>query len=58
MGTHVEFQTWWFYFWAFATVWKFMAAIDIVPEVDLPVFETAPLSTTSKVGDRQKVAKK
>ena len=50
-GTHVEFQTWWFHFWAFATVWKFAAAIGKVPEVDLPVSETAFLSMIAEVGD-------
>ena len=58
MGAHVEFQTWWFCFWAFTTVWKFMAAIGKVPEVDLPLSETASLSMTAEVGDRQKAAKK
>ena len=58
MGTHVEFQAWWFCFWAFTTVWKFVVAIDKVLEVDLPVSETASLSTTAEVGDRQKVPKK
>ena len=58
MGSHFEFQTWWFCFQAFTTVWKFTAAIGKVPEVDLPVSETASLSTTKEVGDRQKVAKK
>ena len=58
MGTHVEFQTWWFCFQAFTTVRKLTAAIGKVPEVDLPVSETASLSTTKEVGDRQKVAKK
>ena len=45
-GTHVDLQTWWFCFCAFASVWKFVAAIGKVPEVDLPVSETACLSTT------------
>ena len=58
MGTHVNFQTWWFHFQAFATVWKFAAAIGQVPEVHLPVSKTASLSTTAEVGDRQKAAKK
>ena len=57
-GKHVEFQTWWFCFQAFATVWKFTAAIDKVPEVDLPTSESASLSTTAEVVVRQKVAKK
>ena len=47
MGTHVAFQTWWFHFWAFATVWKFTAAIGKVPEV-----ETASLSMTTVTGRR------
>ena len=58
MGTHVVFQTLWFHFWAFATAWKFTAAIGKVPEVDLPVSKTGSLSMTTEVGDRQKVAKK
>ena len=57
-GTHVEFQTWWFHFQAFATMWKFAAAIGKVPEVDLPDTESATLSTTAEVGNRQKAAKK
>ena len=58
MGTHADFQTWWVHFHAFTTVWKFMAAIGKVPEADLPISDTASLSTTMAVGDRQKVAKK
>ena len=27
-GNHTEFQTWWFHFQAFATVWKFAEAIE------------------------------
>ena len=57
-GTHVDFQTWWFHFHAFTTVWKFAAAIGKVPEVDLPVSDTASLSTAMEVGNKQKAAKK
>ena len=57
MGTHDDFWTWWFHFHSFATVWKFMAAIGKVPEVDLPVSDTASLSTTAEEGDKQKVGK-
>ena len=57
-GTHVDFQTWWFHFHAFTTVWKFAAAIGKVPEVDLPVSDAASLSTTMEVGNKQKAAKK
>ena len=52
-GKHVEFQTLWFSFQAFATVWKFTAAIGKVPEVDLPASELASLSTTAEVVVRQ-----
>ena len=45
-------------FLGFATVWKFAAAIGKVPEVDLPFSETASLSMTAEVGDRQKAEKK
>ena len=57
-GKHVEFHTWWFHFQAFATVWKFTAAIGKVPEMDLPASESTSLSTTAEVGDRQKAEKK
>ena len=43
-GSHVDFQTWWFQFHAFATVWKFAGAVGKVPEVDLPSAEKASLS--------------
>ena len=46
-GKHVKFQTWWFHFQAFATVWKFAAAIGKVLEIDLFVSETASLSMTA-----------
>ena len=57
-GSHVDFPTWWFRFHAFATVWKFAGAIGKVPEVDLPSSESASLSMTADIQDRQKVAKK
>ena len=57
-GTHVDFQTWWFQFQPFTTVWKFAAERGKASEVDLPVSKTASLSMTAEVGDRQKVAKK
>ena len=57
-GTHVEFQTWWFHFQAFATVWKLAAVIGKVPKADLPAQENASLSTTAEVADRQRAAKK
>ena len=54
----LNFHTWWFYFQAFATVWKFVAAIGKLLEVHLPVSETVSLSMTMEVGDRQKASKK
>ena len=57
-GKHVEFQTWWFHFHAFATVWQVTAAIGKVPEMDLSASESSSLSTIAEVGDRQKAAKK
>ena len=35
MGSHIDFQTWWFQFHAFAMVWKFAGAVGKVPDVDL-----------------------
>ena len=35
-GNHTEFQTWWFHFQAFATVWKFAEVIEQTAEADLP----------------------
>ena len=35
-ANHTEFQTWWFHFQAFATVWKFSEAIEQTAEKDLP----------------------
>ena len=41
MGSHVEFQTWWFQFEVFATMWKFSIAVGKVPEVDIQSSESA-----------------
>ena len=57
-GKHVKLQTWWFHFQAFETVLKFAAAMGKVLEIDLFVSETASLSMTAEVGNRQKAAKK
>ena len=43
------FQTWWFQFHAFVTVWKFAGAIGKVTEVDLPGSENVSLSTTANI---------
>ena len=57
-GSHVDFQTWWLRFHAFAMVWKFAGAVGKAPEVDLPISENASLSIATDIQDRQKVAKK
>ena len=49
MGSHVDCQTWWFQFHAFATVWKFAGAIGKVLEVDLQGSESVSLSTTANI---------
>ena len=57
-GDHKHFQTWWFWFAAFATVWKFKSAIGQSEESDLPESETVALSTDMNVAEKQKMAKK
>ena len=56
-GDHKHFQTWWFWFSAFATVWKFKSAFGQSEEPDLLESETA-LSTDANVAEKQKMAKK
>ena len=57
-GDHKLFQTWWFRFSAFATMWKFKPAIGQSEEPDLPESEAAALSTDANVAEKQKMAKK
>ena len=57
-GDHKHFQTWWFRFLAFATVWKFKPAIGQTEELDLPESEAAALNTDANVAEKQKMAKK
>ena len=57
-GDHKHFQTWWFQFSAFATVWKFKSAVGQSEEPDLPESETVALSTDMNVAEKQKMAKK
>ena len=57
-GDHKHFQTWWFQFSAFATVWKFKSAVGQSEESDLPESETVALSTDANVAEKQKMAKK
>ena len=54
-GSHVEFQTWWFQFHAFATVWNFVGAVGKLPEVDLPSSE--PESFVMNLAGQTKGAK-
>ena len=58
MGSHVEFQTWWFWFHAFATIWKFVGAVGKTPNLDLPSSKSASLAMTAELQDKQKVVKK
>ena len=57
-GDHKHFQTWWFRFSAFATMWKFKPAIGQSEEMDLPESKAAALSTDANVAEKQKMAKK
>ena len=57
-GDHKHFQTWWFWFVGFATVWKFKLAIGQSEESDLPESETVALSTDANVAEKQKMSKK
>ena len=52
-GSHVEFQTWWFQFHAFATVRRFAGTVRKVPEIDLPSSESASLETNPELHDNQ-----
>ena len=58
MGSNVDFQTWWLWFDAFGMVWRFVGAVGMTLEVDLPSSESASLVTNAKSHDKQKVAKK
>ena len=55
---HKHFQTWWFRFLAFATVWKFKSAVGQTEEPDLPESEAAALTADANVAEKQKMAKK
>ena len=57
-GDHKHFQTWWFRFSAFATMWKFILAMGQTEEPDLPESETAALNTDVNVAEKQNMAKK
>ena len=57
-GDHKHFQTWWFRFSVFATVWKFKSAVGQTEESDLPESEAAALNTDANVAEKQKMAKK
>ena len=57
-GDHKHFQTWWFRFSAFATMWKFKPAVGQTAELDLPESEAAALNTDANVAEKQKMAKK
>ena len=57
-GDHKHFQTWWFRFSAFATIWKFKLAVGQTEEPDLPEFEAAAFITDANVAKKQKMAKK
>ena len=57
-GDHKHFQTWWFQFSAFATMWKFKSAIGQSEELDLPESKTVALNTDTNVAEKQKMAKK
>ena len=56
-GDHKHFQTWWFRFSAFATVWKFKSAVGQSEEPDLPESETVALNTDANVAEKQKNGK-
>ena len=57
-GDHKHFQTWWFWFSAFATMWKFKSAVGLTEEPDLPESEAAALNADANVAEKQKMAKK
>ena len=57
-GDHKHFQTWWFRFSAFATVWKFKQAVGQTEDPDLPASEGAALNTDANIAEKQKMAKK
>ena len=57
-GDHKHFQTWWFRFSAFATVWKFKQAVGQTEDPDLPASEGAALNTDANTAEKQKMAKK
>ena len=57
-GDPKHFQTWWFQFSAFATVWKFKPAISQTEELDLPESEAAALNSDANIAEKQKMAKK
>ena len=57
-GDHKHFQTWWFRFSAFATVWKFKQAVGQTEDLDLPASEGAALNTDANIAEKQKMAKK
>ena len=57
-GDHKHFQTWWFRFSAFATVWKFKQAVGQTEDPDLPASEAAALNSDANVAEKQKMGKK
>ena len=57
-GDHKNFQTCWFQFSAFATVWKFKQAVGQTEDPDLPESEGAALNTDANIAEKQKMAKK
>ena len=57
-GDHKPFQTWWFRFSAFATVWKFKQAVGQTEDPDLPASEGAALNTDANIAEKQKWQRK
>ena len=57
-GDHKHFQTWWFRFSAFATVWKFKQAVGQTKDPHLPESKGAALNNDANIAEKQKMAKK
>ena len=57
-GNHTEFQTWWFHFQAFTTVWKFAEAIERTAEKDLSATASAELARDEETQCKQTHVKK
>ena len=57
-GAYKTFQVWWTRFMAYAAVYRFVQALRIGGEHDLPATEDTVIDTTTDEGKREEAAKK